>query len=68
MMKLQRGELLRIGHGAGARVTAHAGKVWITERANPRDVVLAPGESFRLGATGLVLVEALTDSTISFYP
>ena len=68
MMKLQRGELVRIGAGAGTTLMAHGGTVWLTEQANPRDVLLQPGETFRLAGTGLVLVEALSDAAISFDP
>lgn len=63
---LQRGRFLRVRDGAGSTVTAHAGSVWITEKDNPRDVVLRPGQSFILGGRGLALVEAFSDATISF--
>jgi hypothetical protein len=46
-------------------VTAHAGSVWITEQGNPRDVVLRPGQSFTLARSGLALVEAFSDASIS---
>jgi len=63
---LQRGKFLRVREGAGSTVTAHAGSVWITEQDNPRDVVLRPGQSFKLGRPGLTLVEAFSDAAISF--
>jgi hypothetical protein len=63
---LQRGGFLRVREGAGSIVTAHAGSVWITEQDNPRDVVLRPGQSYRLARRGLALVEAFSDASISF--
>jgi hypothetical protein len=65
---LQRGRFLRIRDGAGSTVTAHAGSVWITEKDNPRDVVLRPGQDFLLGRAGLALVEAFSDATITLQP
>ena len=63
---LPQGTLLRILGGAGSTVTAHAGSVWITEEANPRDVLLRPGQSLKLRRPGLALVEAISDAAISF--
>ncbi|HJS76444.1 MAG TPA: DUF2917 domain-containing protein [Burkholderiales bacterium] len=63
---LPQGKLLRILGGAGSTVTAHAGSVWITEEANPRDVLLRPGQSLKLRRPGLALVEAISDAAISF--
>jgi hypothetical protein len=63
---LQRGKFLRILGGAGSTVTAHAGSVWITEEASPRDVVLRPGQTFKLRRAGLTLVEAISDAAVSF--
>ena len=65
---LQRGRFLRIQSGAGSTVGAHAGSVWITEEASPRDVVLRPGQSLKLRRRGLALVEAMSDAVISFAP
>jgi hypothetical protein len=65
---LQRGRFLRIQSGAGSTVAAHAGSVWITEEASPRDVVLRPGQSLKLRRRGLALVEAMSDAVISFAP
>jgi len=42
--------------------------VWLTEPDNPRDVVLRPGQSFRLAGRGLVLIEAFSDASISLQP
>lgn len=65
MIKLQRGQLLRMLDGAGTTVTAHSGAVWITEQDSPRDVMLRAGESHRLAGSGLALLEAFSDASIS---
>jgi Protein of unknown function (DUF2917) len=63
---LQRGRFLRVMDGAGSKVTAHAGSVWVTEEDSERDVVLRAGQSLRLRRPGLALVEAFSDAAISF--
>jgi hypothetical protein len=65
MIQLQRGKLLRLPQAAGKTVTAYAGIVWITEQGSPRDVMLHSGESFRLLRSGLALVEAFSDASVS---
>ena len=55
-------------NGAGSTVTAYAGSVWITEKDNPRDVVLRPGQQFTFGRQGLALVEAFSDAIITLQP
>jgi hypothetical protein len=62
---LRRGTILRLRGDLGTTVTARAGWVWITEQDSPRDVVLMAGESFTLARSGLALVEAFRDASIS---
>jgi hypothetical protein len=62
---LRRGRVLRLPGGAGQTITARSGAVWITEEGRLDDVVLAAGESARLGRRGLALVEAFEDASIS---
>jgi len=64
-LTLQRGARLSLRDAAGTAVSALEGCVWITEERNPRDVVLNPGESYRLAGKGLSLVEALSRAQIS---
>ena len=68
MIKLPKGELLRIRHRGTKTVTAHAGEVWITEQNLPCDVMLRPGQRFTLSRPGLALVEALSDAAITVEP
>jgi hypothetical protein len=63
---LQRGRFLRLHQSAGSTVVTHTGSVWITEQDSPRDVVLNPGQSFTLSRSGLALVQAFDDASISF--
>ena len=42
--------------------------MWITEEDSLGDVVLEPGESFTLARSGLAIVEAFDDASISFEP
>jgi hypothetical protein len=60
-----RGEAVPVRDAKGRTVRAHAGRVWITEENAIRDVVLEAGESFRLAHSGLAVVEAFSDASIS---
>jgi len=62
---LVRGEAVPVRDAKGRTVRAHAGRVWITEENGARDVVLEPGDSFRLAHPGLAVVEAFSDASIS---
>jgi hypothetical protein len=61
---LAHGEILRIPHSAGVHVACHSGSVWITEQADSRDQVLAPGETAQLERPGTSLVYALAPSVV----
>lgn len=62
---LERGEALPLRHVAGRTVHAHAGRVWITEENDARDILLQAGERYRLDGGGLAVVEALSEAAIS---
>jgi hypothetical protein len=64
-LRLTRGKAIRVRDGAGSTLQVLEGWVWITEENNPRDVVLRPGERFRLAGSGLAIVEAFSDASIS---
>jgi hypothetical protein len=64
-IQLVRGETVPVRDGLGRTVRAHSGRVWITEENGTRDVVLEPGDSFRLARPGLAIVEAFSDASIS---
>lgn len=65
ILLLARGETMPVRDGIGRTVRAHSGRVWITEENGTRDVVLEPGGSFRLAHSGLAVVEAFSDASIS---
>lgn len=65
--RLPRGAQLKLRDAVGATVSALDGFVWITEEDNPRDIVLQPGQSFRLSGKGLSMVEALSSASISIF-
>ena len=54
--RLGTGKLIGIDHGEGSRVNCMEGALWITQSNDPRDVVIAQGESFVLDRPGLALV------------
>jgi Protein of unknown function (DUF2917) len=64
-MHLARGQIVPVRGAIGRTVRAHQGRVWITEENGIDDVVLGTGESFRLARSGLVVVEAFQDASIS---
>lgn len=65
-IELPQGTLLRVRDGAGVAITALRGEIWITEQDSPRDVLLRPGERFRLAQLGLALVQVLDHASLRF--
>ena len=61
-VKLGPNQTLKVVDGAGSTVSAIEGSVWITEENQPNDIVLAPGESYRLRKPGVALVNSLGGS------
>ena len=64
MIQLTRGKVLRLPQRAGAIVTVSAGTLWLTEEGGRDDVMLRPGQSFRLLKDGVALVEAFSDAAL----
>ena len=52
-------QTLKLRDSAGATVCAVAGTVWITEENQPRDIVLAEGNCYRLRHAGLAIINPL---------
>lgn len=50
---------LRIDDARGARLRAVRGTLWVTMDADPRDIVLPPGEGFTIDSDAAVVVTAL---------
>jgi hypothetical protein len=64
IIRLARGKALPIRNAAGRIVRAHEGLVWITEESASADILLRPGESFRLARPGLAVLEAFEDASV----
>lgn len=62
---LRKGELHRIHDGAGQRIEALSGALWVTIDNDLRDIVVAPGEGFRIDRNGDTLVSALDDASFA---
>jgi Protein of unknown function (DUF2917) len=58
-VRLAANQTLKLVDGAGSTVCAVEGSVWITEENQPRDIVLAPGNCYRLRHRGLAIINAL---------
>jgi hypothetical protein len=59
---LRKGEVHRIPKGRGQRIEAISGSLWVTIDNDLRDIFVATGEGFTLGADDKTLVSALADS------
>lgn len=57
--RLAAGELLRLDHADGRRMSVTRGVVWVTQAGSRRDRVVAGGESVAFAGGGLVVVEPL---------
>ena len=59
---LAKGRIRRVHRPLGQRVECLTGALWLTQDGDPRDIVLAPGESFAFDQRGDALFSALDDS------
>jgi hypothetical protein len=59
---LRRGELLRVVDAKGVLLQCLSGTLWLTQHADPRDVVLEAGDEARIERDGLSIVNALSDA------
>jgi hypothetical protein len=60
---LRKGQIHRIRHGAGQRIEALNGCLWVTIDNDLRDVFVSPGEGFSIDRDADTLVSALDDSS-----
>jgi Protein of unknown function (DUF2917) len=58
----------RIDRAQGLSVTCFKGPVWITQTDDPRDIILAAGQSFVLDRKGTAVVFALKEAAILVGP
>lgn len=55
----------RIDNARGLRVSCVRGAIWITQERDPRDLILASGQSVVLDRAGLAVVYAFKDAVIT---
>jgi hypothetical protein len=63
-LMLAKDQVLALPSPEGACVTSEAGVVWITQDGDPRDIVLAAGETFCLERSTPTLVQAFAPARI----
>jgi Protein of unknown function (DUF2917) len=64
-MRLNRGQMLSVVQGRGSLICAHQGAIWITEENRPHDIVLRPGACHQLLHSGVSVVEACSEVSMS---
>lgn len=65
---LSKRETLSVDEGAGVRIEAQAGTVWVTQDHDLRDVVLQPGQAVTLERKGRAIVQAFEASRVRLSP
>lgn len=65
VLRLVRGQTLKVRNGAGSTICAREGALWITEERSSRDVVLKAGQCHRLDKPGLAIVQAFGDAALA---
>jgi hypothetical protein len=67
LIKLDKGELLRVRNGAGKGVAVFGGLVWITQDGDMNDSFASPGDAFVFDRPGLAVVQALSASRVLMF-
>ncbi|GEM_PF-524590 len=65
---LAKSQALTLTNAKGALISCLRGGLWVTQDDDPRDIVLAPGESFTLDRNGPAIVWALAASSVEMVP
>jgi hypothetical protein len=65
VVELEQGDLLPLDRAKGVRVSCVDGTLWLTEERGAADVVLQPGQSYEVEATGRTLVQAMSRSRVA---
>jgi hypothetical protein len=61
---MTRGDLVELDDARGTTLTVTRGRLWLTQRRDPRDIVLGPGDTWTIEKNGLTLIEAQGDSAL----
>ena len=64
IVRLQRGEVLKLDDAVGKRISTHLGVVWVTEENDLEDHIVAIGDSRVVAHGGRTLVQALEASWV----
>ena len=64
LMRMRRGQNVRLRNEDGHVVTAVCGTLWVTEDGNVRDWILERGESKVFDRDATILISAMSDATI----
>jgi Protein of unknown function (DUF2917) len=67
-ISLAAGSVHRIENARGLRISCVRGAAWITQERDPRDLILAAGQSFVLDRPGLAVAYAFKDAVITLAP
>ena len=62
--QLDKGHLLRVAQGRGRGIAVFRGEVWVTQDGDLRDQFVSPGQTLAFDRPGLVIVQALEDSSV----
>jgi Protein of unknown function (DUF2917) len=65
VVELEQGDLLPLDRAKGVRISCVEGSLWLTEERGAADVVLQPGQSYEVQATGRTLVQAMSRSRVA---
>jgi len=65
VVELEQGNLLPLDRAKGVRISCVEGSLWVTEERGTADIVLQPGQSYEVEATGRTLVQAMNRSRVA---
>ena len=65
VVELEQGDLLPLDRAKGVRISCVEGSLWLTEERGAADVVLQPGQSYEVAASGRTLVQAMARSRVA---
>ena len=63
--RLARRDAVSLDGADGMELRVHHGCVWLTQDGDTRDIVIGPGQAFRLDRDGRAVIEVLRDAEIS---
>jgi hypothetical protein len=66
---MKQGQILSLaGDPRGCRISCFSGVLWLTQENDPDDHILNHDTEFKVTLPGLIVIEAITDSTIHILP